>query len=150
MSNLLQQLQKDQLQARKDRNELATSLLTVLYSEAVNVGKNDKNRVTNDDEVITVIKKFMKVAESNLEIYTKAGKTDAANTVQEEMKILSNYLPVAPTEVELTTFIHDLVATQNLPKAMSSVGTVMKALKAKYGSSLDGGVASVLIKKVLS
>lgn len=151
MTSLLSKIQKDQIQARtsKQRDEVAVSLLTTLFSEAANVGKNQGNRESTDDEVVAVVKKFVKVAEQNLEIYEKAGKEEAVSQIKSELAILSNYLPKAPSVDEIKLVISNVFSEQGLAKEASSVGRVMKELKAQYGSALDGALASKLIKEFL-
>lgn len=147
---LLQTLQKDQLLARKNKNEIEASVLTVLYSDAVNIGKNQGNRQTTDDEVIALVKKFVKTAQENLKIYEDSNKTEAAQKTKDELEVLKRYLPQAPSESEVNAKIQDLLATNSWAKEPATVGKVMKELKAQYGSALDGALASKLIKEQLA
>lgn len=147
---LLQTLQKDQLLARKNKNEIEASVLTVLYSDAVNIGKNQGNRKTTDDEVIALTKKFVKTAQENLKIYEDSNKTDAVEKTKAELEVLKRYLPQSPSEDEINAKIQDLLATNGWAKEPATVGKVMKELKAQYGSALDGALASKLIKEQLA
>lgn len=150
MATLLETLQKDQLQSRKDRDAIKTSLLTTLFSEAVNVGKNQGNRASTDEEVIAVIKKFVKGSKENIEIYTKTGKTEALALATQELDILQTYLPKSVSEEVLIGRIHSIMFDLNLPKESASLGKVIKALKTEFGSTLDGALASKLVKEVLA
>lgn len=150
MATLLETLQKDQLQSRKDRDAIKTSLLTTLFSEAVNVGKNQGNRASTDEEVIAVIKKFVKGSKENIEIYTKTGKTEALNLANQELDILQTYLPQTVSEDVLKVRIVEVMSKLNLPKESSSLGKVIKELKNEFGSTLDGALASKLVKEALA
>lgn len=147
---LLQKLQQDQLAARKAKDAVQTSLLTTLYSEAANIGKNQGNRASTDDEVISVIKKFVKGSEQNIEIYSKANKVEALELAKQELDILMTYLPKAPSTDEVRNRINQLLAENDWKKEQATMGKVMKELKTQYGSSLDGALTSKLIKEVLS
>ena len=147
---LIEKLKDDQLIARKAKNEVATSLLTTLYSEAVIVGKNNGNRQTTDDEVISVIKKFMKSANENKEIYTKANNQERIKVIETEIAILNSYLPEGISEENIVSAIAEILVQQNLPKEPASMGKIMKELKNRFGANLDGAIASKIIKTSLS
>ena len=57
--SILNTIKNDNVTARKSRDIITSSLLSTLYAEAVNVGKNDGNRETSDKETLAVIKKFI-------------------------------------------------------------------------------------------
>lgn len=147
---LLNQIKSDQLIARKAKDEKLATLLTTLYSEAANVGKNQGNRDSTDTEVISVVKKFAKNNEQNIEIYTKANKTEALEMAKFELSVLEKYLPKSISVEDLKIKIVELINDNNLPKENSSMGKIMKLLKELYGDSLDGSVASKVIKETLS
>lgn len=143
---LVEKLKADQLNARKEKNEVRASLLTVLYSELINVGKNDGNRQPTDQEAISLIKKFVKTADQNMDLYGKVGKLEAVECVKKELKILKEYLPVSPNEEDLRNKVKEIVATLELSKDKSSFGKIMSELKSFYGSSLDGAIASKIVR----
>lgn len=147
---LLEKLKNEQLAARKNKEAVAVSLLTTLYSEAVNVGKNDGNRQTTDDEVISVVKKFIKSAMENKEIYTKSSNLEKLSLITQELVLLQEYLPETVSDEKIKLATLKIIADLSLPKNSASMGRIMKELKSQFGSSLDGGVASKLIKELLS
>jgi uncharacterized protein YqeY len=143
---LVEKLKTDQLNARKEKNEVRASLLTVLYSEIINIGKNDGNRQPTDQEAISLIKKFVKTADQNMDLYGKAGKLEAVECVKKELKILKEYLPISPNDEDLRNKVKEIVATLGLSKDKSSFGKIMSELKGFYGSSLDGATASKIVR----
>jgi uncharacterized protein YqeY len=143
---LLEKIKIEQLQARKENHEIKKSLLTTLYSEALNVGKNQGNRDSTDDEVISIVKKFIKNTEQNIEIYMKSGKEEAKNIAIQELTILKSYLPQAPSMDDVMVKVEELMNSNSWKKEPSVIGKIMKELKAIYGSSLDGGAISKKLK----
>lgn len=145
---LLDQIKADQLEARKNRNvapnDLKASLLTTLYSEAAMVGKNDGNRQSTDQEVIAVIKKFLKGVEETL-----AASEEVNTFALYEKQVLLSYLPTQMTEDELSVAIDKIVADNGFDSA-KQMGLVMKELKAQYDGQFDGKVASGLVKSKLT
>jgi uncharacterized protein len=146
----MQEIKKAQVQSRKDRNEVFSSVLTTLLGEAEMIGKNAGNRESTDAEVVAVVKKFIKNIDETIAVLTKASVPDTAKIgkFNQEKVVLSAYLPKQLTEDELRQAMKDIVASNSLvgPKAM---GTLMKELKAKFEGQYDGGLASKLSKEVL-
>ena len=144
--SLLNQIKKDQLQARKARDSQRAALLTTLISEAEKVGKDDGNRETTSSEVIKVIKKFIKNLNEVLDV-TKSEVT--FSDTQHELRILESYLPQQLDEVALTTLIQAIIDANEITN-MKGMGTVMKELKAHHDGEYEGKMASDIVKKLLS
>ena len=145
---LVEQIKIDSLSARKAKSELKATLLTTLYSEVVNVGKNNGNRDTTDTEAVAVIKKFLKGVDETLNFLGE--KVDPRRDVAlVEKAILEAYLPKQMSEYELKIVIADLIDTlpEKNPKQM---GVLMKQLKERYDGQYDGQLASKMIKEQLS
>lgn len=139
MSQLLQKIKEDCLAARKEKDTIKSLLLSTVVSDVEMIGKNAKREVA-DDDVVVVVKKFMKGI--NEILTTTFG--DHSKTIREK-EILTSYLPVAPSEAELSERIDTI-----LFHGANTVGWVMKDLKFVYGSSLDGKLASRLINEKLN
>lgn len=154
VKTLLDKLLADQKAARLEKvnkDPVKISLLTTLYSEAVNVGKNKGNRASTDEEVMSIIKKFVKGTNENIEIYEKTSKAEALETARKELAILQTYLPQAVTPEALEEYVANFVKDKQLKKEdKQTFGAVMKASKEHFGASLDGAVASKTIKEFLA
>jgi uncharacterized protein YqeY len=137
---LLTRIQQDLLQLRKDGSDkLAISLLTTLYSEAANIGINDGKRQSTDDEVITVIKKFIKGINECLSY--------SADNQQylSEKSILEQYLPSQMSEDDLKNAIEVFLASCGV----KSKSEIMKYLKSAYSGRYDGKTAVSVIDSIL-
>ena len=159
MTSMIQRLRQDALQARKDsvrggtpRAQVASTLLVTLLSEAAMVGKNDGGREPTDDEVLKIVKKFVKGVEDTLAVLL--GRENAladprVAQLQIEKELLEAYLPQQLTEVALAAAVADIVAglTDKGPKAM---GAVMKSLKDQFAGRYDGALAGKLVKEALA
>lgn len=157
---LIETIKKDQLQARKDKNEVVSSLLTTLIGEAEMIGKNDGNRKTTDTEVTAVIKKFVKNIDETVTALTKSAEqeTDVAKkeTLQikvagfeKEKTILMPYLPQQLNDDQIRAEMGKIIAEFSLagPKGM---GVLMKEMKARFNGAYDGAVASKISKELLA
>lgn len=143
--SLLKQIKDDQLQARFNKDKLRAGLLTTLYSEAATIGKN-AGRDTTDEEVVAVIRKFIKNINEMLKVI---GDSDLGNASKQERSILENYLPEQISEEQLAETIDILVmGLEN--KTMKQMGTVMGELNRQYPGQFERAVASKIIQSRLS
>jgi len=145
---LINQIKSDALIARKARKIDTATLLTTLYSEASMIGKNLGNRESTDQEVLQVIEKFIKNANEVKEILLKNNKD--VSHVDNEIKVLSKYLPQKMSYNELENVIRDIVEALKDINSEVQMGKVMSVLKNSYGGTYDGKMASEIVKKGLS
>lgn len=140
----LEQIKKDQFEARKNKEALKASLLTTLYSEASMKGKN-AGRETTEEETVQVIQKFLKGVNETIGYLQKVDELkqdlQAIHDAKEEKAILEGYLPKMATEDEIKAEVAALKAG-----GAANIGAIMKGLKDKFGSALDGKLASQLAK----
>ena len=144
---LIQKLYNDMIESKKGSNVIKKSLLTTLYSESLKIGKDKRNSDSTDDEVVSVVKKFITNTEETIRLLEERNKP--SETQQEELTILREYMPRQLPESELISTISEIVGGLK-DRSPKSMGIVMGQLKARYGSSYDGRLASELVKSVLS
>lgn len=143
---LLESIRTASLEARRAKDTDRASLLVTLYAEAARVGKDAGNRESTDDEVLKVVRKFLKGVDESLAVLTVEAARARALA---EKAILETFLPRAVTGDELEGVIQSIVAT--LPERTArQMGVVMKALKEQLAGAYDGNEASVLVKKALA
>lgn len=144
--SLLEKIKQASVEARKQRDKAASFLVT-LYSEAAMIGKNAGNRETLDEEVIKVVKKFIKNLDETIEALKTRGDAAAEQIAKalEEKAILEQYLPKMLTEAEIETLIdHALLA------GYDNVGKVLGFIKTKVdAAAVDMKFASQVIKDKL-
>lgn len=133
---ILAKIKSDQLAARIIKDQIKTGLLTTLIGDAELVGKN-AGRETTDNEVIAVIKKFLK---NNAEFQKHVGENTNMTLVTEQ-KILESYLPQQLTADELT----EIIKKEFVDDFKSKKGVIMKFLKERYAGLYGGAVAAKVI-----
>ena len=139
---ILQTIHSDKFGAMKDKDTLKYNLLCTLYAECYNVGKNNGNRDTTDDECYAVIKKFIKNNTENIQLITDSRITEKFLI---ENAILTNYLPKQLTSIELECVVSDYIKS-----GLNNVGSIMSKLKSEYTNQYDSKEASSIIKDKLN
>jgi len=141
--SLLQDIKDDQVACRKSGDKIKAEPLTTLYSEAAMVGKNKGNRETTDEEVIQVVKKFIKNINDTLETVQLSEMRQYE--LEKEIDLYSRYLPKQLTKEDLESIISFIVG-ENKYSMPKDIGKVMKDLAEEYPGQYDGKIASEIAK----
>ena len=141
---ILEKIKKQQLQARKEKSPIVGAL-TALMSEAAIVGKNNGNRETTDEEAVKVIKKFIKGINETVDLIKDPEKL---KLLEMELEIYNSFLPQIMNELETRAAVEKIinVLPEKSPKAM---GQVMGTISKEYGTLIDRGLASQIVKEML-
>lgn len=136
---LMEQIKNEQIAARKAGAIEAreASLLTTLLGEAAMVGKN-AGRETTDQEVVAVVKKFIKNIDETITALTAREQDISAFLV--ERRILERYMPTQLDEQGLKA----------IASTMTSMPEFMKHLKENFAGQYDGKLASTIAKQVFA
>jgi uncharacterized protein YqeY len=105
----------------------------------------------DDDQVMKVLQAETKKRLESAEIYTEAGRTEAAAQEKAEAEILSVYLPAAMSSDELAAVVAEEVAKAAAAgnEGGKAMGLVVKAVRERVGSSADGSQIAALVKAAL-
>lgn len=154
--SLIARIQADALAARVARQQDRALFLVTLLAEASRPGKDAGNRESTDDEVLGVMRSFVKNTKTTIGALEDAGAQAVFNPAHNrynqalnELAVLNEYLPAQATEEDVQRAIDEAVAA--LPeKNIKQMGAVMAALNAKFGAAFDKAMASGLVKKALA
>lgn len=145
---LEEQLQKDYIQAMKDRDAVKASTVNFLRAQLKNVKIEKHTAALEDKDVVAVIKKQIKQRQDSIEQYQKGGRMDLADKETSEMTILKSYLPEELPEQALQQFV-DQAIRETGAQSMKDMGNVIKAVAVQAQGRADNRVISELVKKAL-
>lgn len=131
--SLINKIKSDQLQSRKDRDTLKSSLLTTLIGEVQTQSKNTGR--SEEDLVLDVILKFIKSIKQTLDL--KVSKES-----EEELNILISYTPKQLTEEEIKDLIKSSIDSGN-----TNFGMIMKYFSTNFKGCYDTKQLPILVKK---
>jgi uncharacterized protein YqeY len=137
-------IQEDLKAAMKNGDKLRMMALRGVLSEMSRLEK-DIRREPNDAEILQIIKRERAKREETLEFARKAARKDIIEQNETEANILESYLPATTSPDDVRAEIQNAIAA-----GASQMGPIMKALRDKFGASLDGKVASELAKEALA
>ena len=137
-------LQDDLKVAMKGGDTRRTMAIRGLLAEITRVEK-DVRREANEAEIVQLIKRERARREEAVHFAKQANRADLIAQNETEARILSEYLPAGVTPDEVRAAIAEVVAG-----GATQMGSVMKALRDKFGARLDGKLASELAKEALN
>lgn len=138
---LFDDLAHDNIQALKDHNKVARSILSIVYgkckNESIEKGLNAKS--LPDEDCLRLIQKTLKELEEEKKNFELAKRDEKVSELNEQMKIIEAYLPKQLTAEEIKDIISKLED--------KSIPSVMKYFKTNYSGKCDMGLVSKLAKE---
>lgn len=144
---MLDKIKSDLVTSMKEQDKFKTSVLRMLKSSLQAEEINKKGTLTND-EVLTVIKKQVKVRTASLEEYKSYNRLDLASDLSKEIEILKTYLPEELSKDELNKIIEEQFEIIK-PESIKDMGKVIKAVSSIVGTRADMSEVSKIVKEKL-
>ena len=129
-----------------EKQRLATIRLILSAVKQVEV---DTRTELNDQDLIGILDKMAKQRRESIEQFEQAGRNDLADKEKSELVIITDYLPQALSESEVSQLI-DQAVSQTSAASMKDMGAVMAILKPQMQGRADMSQVSKLIKIKLS
>lgn len=145
---LKEKLLEDLKQAMKEKNTNRKNVVQMVRA-AILQKEKDNNIELDDNQIMEIIAKEHKKREESIEDYKKADRQDLVNQIQEEINVLSEYLPKKMDRAELEEIIKQIIADLNA-SSMKDMGAVMKEAKARCGLAADGRDINQIVKEILT
>jgi uncharacterized protein YqeY len=146
--SLLEILNSDMKQAMRDKEKKTLSVIRMLkaslQNEQINLG-----RELSSDEMLTVLTREMKQRKDSFQEFEKAGREDLSEGVQEEINILTKYMPEQLNDDEVRQIVNETIA-QVGASSKADMGKVMGALMPKVKGKADGALVNKLVQELLS
>ena len=117
-------LTEDMKQAMKDKEsgKLRLSVIRMARANIKNI-EIDEKRELNDDEVLAVLVKEVKMRQDSLEEFAKAGREELVEQAKQEIAILRKYLPEQLSDEELRALVEEAVADTTVAVAEEAEAT---------------------------
>ena len=135
----------------KDKIQISTYRLILSGIKDLDIsnrsGPNKKN--TDDEDIKKLLKKMIKQRSESIDIYKKNNRKDLLEIEEQELEILSGYLPKKLSEEETRKICEEIVSKLGA-SSLKDMGKVMGELKKQYSDNLDFAKAGTLLKELLN
>lgn len=142
--SLAERLRAAMNEARKQRDQARTLLLSTILSDAKN-REIELNHPLSDDEVADVLRRGVKKRRESVEIYEKHGRTEAAAAEAAEIKALEAFLPAAVPPDEIRAAVRAAIAG-----GATDMGKVMGAVMPQFKGRADGKLVNQIVREELA
>ena len=132
----------------KNRDKETTSTLRMAISE-LKKEEIDKRIDLEDEQVIQILQRMIKQRKDSYSQFLDAGRNELAEKEQNEINILSDFLPEQLSEEELTVIVTDVIK-ETAASGPQDMGKVMGSLKQRIQGNADMGLVSKIVKENLS
>jgi len=146
--SLRDRLHDEMTAAMRSGDALRRDTLRMAWSAVYGVEKRDRTTLT-DEQTIAVLSREVKTRRESVEAYRKGGREDLATKEEEEIAIISAFLPRALTEDELAAMVDEAIAATGASSARD-LGKVMGWLSPRTRGRADGKVVSGLVGAALA
>ena len=135
----------------KDKNKISTYrlILAGLKDLDINNRSGPQKKQTDDEDIKKLLKKMIKQRSESIEVYKKNNRNDLLEIEQEEVLILSQYLPKQMSEEETKKICSDLISSTGAT-SIKDMGKVMAELKKKHSDNVDFTKAGSILKELLN
>lgn len=99
------QLQKEQLKARKEGNKLKASLLSTILSETQKKSKEKNQKKSIEELTLATIQKLLKTTNDNLSLNLTSTQKES---LKQELEILQSYMPAQLSTSEMLEIVNSL------------------------------------------
>ena len=113
------------------------------------VAKGNGKGDISDQEIISVLQTMIKQRKASIDMYLSGNREDLVKKEENEIEIISNFLPQQLSLQEIDIIINDMIISSGA-SSIKNISDVIKLIKEKYDGRIDLGVASKLIKEKLS
>ena len=144
-----EQINKDYIQAMKDRASDKSAALNYLRAMIKQVKVDKRLEQVPDEEVLSVIKKQIKQRQDSIVQFEKGGRPELADKERAEIALMKVYLPQELPLEQVKSLITEAIKETGAV-SVKDMGAVMKAARDRVAGRADGKMVSELVKEMLS
>lgn len=146
--SLKDRLMDDFKEAMKAKDEIRKNTISFARA-AVKQVEVDSREELDDQGVITVLTKQVKMRKDALSDFEKAGRTDLLDAYNKEIEILMEYLPKQLSEAEITEIVKATAAELGIEGGRQNMGKLIGAVMPKVKGVADGGAVKKIVEGLL-
>ena len=135
----------------KDKNKISTYrlILSGIKDLDINNRSGPNKKDTDEEDIKKLLKKMIKQRTESIEVYKKNNRNDLLEIEENEVNVLSKYLPKQMSEEETISICKQIIEKTGV-SSIKEMGKVMGELKQNHSDTIDFSKAGALIKDLLS
>lgn len=144
MASLPERLRAALNEARKQRDQARTLLLSTILADLKN-REFELQHPATDDEAAEVLRRGVKKRREAIDAYTAGGRPEQAAVELAELQLLESYLPAAVPPEEIRAAVREAIAN-----GAKDMGQVMGKVMPRFKGRADGKLVNQIVREELS
>ena len=145
---LISSIQEEVKISLKSGDKFKASTLRLIVSELKLEEKNKSSELTSEESV-TIMARMIKQRKDSITQFESANRLELAQKEKDEIGIIQTFLPEQISDEDLSNLIEEIIKETGA-ESIKDMGKVMGALKPRIVGKADPGIASSIVKKLLS
>ena len=135
----------------KDKNKISTYrlILSGIKDLDINNRSGTEKKETDNEDIKKLLKKMIKQRSESIELYKKNNRKDLQDIEEQEVSVISQYLPKQISEEDTKKICEEVIKTTGA-NSIKDMGKVMGELKKNNADSIDFSKAGAIIKELLN
>lgn len=144
---MVEKLKADMVLAMKNKDKDRLTVIRMVKA-SMDLEHIDHKREINDDLLIDVVNKQIKMRKDSIAEFEKGNREDLIAKTKEELKVLEEYLP---EQLSMDEVVKEIEAVFDLvkPESVKDMGKVMKEATSRLKGKADMKTVSEIIKEKL-
>lgn len=145
---LKKELMDELKDAMKEKDEIRKNTIQMVRAAILQIEKDNGIEV-DDNKIIEIIAKEVKVKKDALNDFVKGGREDLVSQTNAEIEILQKYLPKQLSKDEIKDIVKNIIEKIGAT-SIKDMGNVMKEAKSEIGAGADGRTINEVVKELLN
>ena len=145
---LSEKINNDIVLYMKNKDSFSLGVLRMVKG-AIQLEKINLKRDLNDDEVVAVIAKQIKMRNDSINEFEKANRKDLIEQNKREIEFLNTYMPPQLSDEEVNKIIDEAFKSVN-PTSSKDMGLIMREVSPKLKGRCNMAKVNAIIKEKLS
>ena len=146
--SLKERIEKDYIQAMKNKDEATVSTLRMFKSAIHNTEIQQKKELA-DADLASLVQSQIKLRQDSIVLFKKGNRPELAQKEEKEVDVLKQYLPEQMGEGDIRAIVKKAIQDVNA-SSMQDMGKVMGKIMPELKGKTDGSLVSKIVKEELS
>ena len=146
---LKEKLSEDFKEAMKAKDEIRKTTVNLIRA-AIKQVEVDTRTELDEEAVLGVIAKQIKMRKDALADFEKAGRQDLLDAYNAEIEVLKKYIPEQLSKEKIMDVVKETAESLNIEKGRQNMGKLMGPVMAKVKGVADGNDVKEVVMKFLS
>jgi len=142
-------IQEDMKNAMRSGAQDELKVIRLILSAIKQIEVDSRISIEDDNQVLDILNKMMKQRRDSISQFEQGGRKDLADIENEEIEILTRYLPEQLSESEIDSIVQETIK-ENGAADITKMGVVMSIVKEKVKGQADMAVVSQKVKASLT